>query len=417
MNRYALLIAYAFPPAGGPGVQRMLKFAKYLPEFDWQPVILTAAAESYLVYDATLMRDVADTTPIYRVANPDVNRLRPAANRRGLGRVLSALNVALMLPDANLFWARKARATAQEIIGKYQPKVMLSSCPPASAHMLALWIHQHFAIPWIADFRDPWSENVQTPYYPGYRTLNRRMEKRVLDHCQHVTTVSPPLVEMFQRLCGRAPHVTLIENGYDESDVALLPPSQTERFTILYTGTFSRLRRPDTFVEAITQLVANHQIPIESLRVAMAGKNIADYIPDSPPFENLGYLSHTALNALRQDSDVLLLILDDSLASRGNYSAKLFEYLACNRPTLCITHPENVAAQLITRAKAGQVVNPNPDEIAQVILTYYHAWKSRAFSHAPDWDVIHQFTRRSLTQRLVHTFERVIDETANTPFH
>ena len=417
MNHYALLIAYAFPPAGGPGVQRMLKFTKYLPEFGWQPIILTAAEGSYPVYDETLRHDVSESTPVYRVANPDVNRLRPVLNRLGLGRVVSALNVTLMLPDANLFWAYKGRAVAREIIAKYQPAVMLSSSPPASAHMLALWIHQRFAIPWIADFRDPWSENVQNPYYPGYRTLNRCMEKRVLNHCQHITTVSPPLVGMFQRLSRRSDGVTLIENGYDESDVMLLPPPQTARFTILYTGTFSRLRRPDTFIEAIALLIANHHIPLESLRIVMVGKNIADYVPDHPPFENLGYLSHKDLNALRRDSDVLLLILDDSLASRGNYSAKIFEYLACNRPTLCITHPENVAARLIIRARAGEVVNPNPDEIAQTILAYYYAWKNHSFSYTPDWDVIRQFTRRNLTQRLVQTFEQITDETVNDSFH
>jgi len=412
MNRRALIVVHAFPPAGGPGVQRMLKFVKYLPEFGWQPIVLTAKPEAYLVRDDTLLRDVPEGTPVYRVTDPDVNRLRPGANRLGLGKLVTAVNVALMLPDANLFWAHKARKTAREIIAKYQPSIILSSSPPASAHLLALWFHRHFAIPWIADFRDPWSENAQTPYYPGYRAINRRMERHVLNDCQHVTTVSPPLVKMFQRLSEQRRNVTLIENGYDESDVAFLPPPQTEQFTILYTGTFSRLRRPDAFIKAITQLIAQRQIPLEALRVVMAGKNIAEYVPERRPFENLGYLNHAALNDLRRDSDLLLLILNDSPASRGNYSAKVFEYLACNRPTLCITHPENVAAQLITRAKAGQVVKPNPDEIAQAILTYYQAWKNRAFAHAPDWNVIRHFTRRSLTQRLTELFECITNETS-----
>lgn len=407
MTRYALIITHDFPPAGGPGVQRVLKFVKYLPDFGWQPVVLTAAPEACAVRDETLTQDVPAGTPIYPVADPDVNRLRPAFNRLRLGKVLSAINVALMLPDANLFWARNARTAARQIVAQYQPAVMLSSSPPASAHILARWIHRQFAVPWVADFRDPWSENPQTPYYPGYRALNRRMENSVLSHCDHVTTVSEPWVDMFRRLSPRPHgHVALIENGYDERDVVRLPPPRTDRFSITYAGTFSRLVRPDAFITAVTRLIAARQIPRHAMRVALAGKNVADYVPGQPPFENLGYLNHTALNDLRRDSDLLLLILDDAPASRGVYSAKVFEHLACNRPTLCITHPENVAARLIVRARAGVVVRPRPDAIAEAIVAYYHAWKDGVFAHDPDWDLISRFTRRRLTQRLAQTFER-----------
>jgi hypothetical protein len=189
--------------------------------------------------------------------------------------------------------------------------------------------------------------------------------------------------------------------------VTLLPPPHTVRFTITYTGEFSRIRRPDTFVKAIDRLVAAGSIPADELRVAFAGKDTAKFVPDRPPYEQLGYLNHNSLSALRRDTDLLLLIHGDSAQSRGNYSGKIFEYLGCNRPTLAITGPDNVAAQLITRARAGTATGHDPDEIAAAVLRYYQSWKSDRFDYAPDWDAIYHFSRRNLTGLLAEQLEQV----------
>jgi glycosyltransferase involved in cell wall biosynthesis len=273
--------------------------------------------------------------------------------------------------------------------------------------MLGQWAPQATGLPWVTDFRDPWSENELQPYLPGYRAFNRRMEARVLAASDCIQTVSPPLEEMFVRLCGDRARVRLIENGYDPEDVAALPPPETRRFTITYTGEFSRIRRPDAFVAAIDQLIAAGSIPEDEIRVAFAGKDTAKFAPDRPPYEQLGYLKHDELSALRRDTDLLLLIHGDSAQSRGNYSGKIFEYLGCNRPTLAITGPDNVAAQLITRARAGTAAGHSPDEIAAAVLGHYQRWKSGVFDYAPDWDIIHHFTRRNLTGLLAEQLTEV----------
>jgi glycosyltransferase involved in cell wall biosynthesis len=409
LSRTVLFIAYDFPPAGGPGVQRSAKFAKYLPQFGWQPVVVTATSDAYAVLDSTLTADVPPGTPIYRVKSHDVNALRPSFDRRGLGKLVSAANTALMLPDALLFWARTARAAVRQAIEQHQPIAIYSSSPPASTHRLALWTRRAYELPWIADFRDPWSQNELYPYYPGYRAINRRQEREVLLAVDRITTVSPPLVEMFQRLSGRkAADIVLIENGYDEDDVAFLPPPNTSRFTITYTGDFSRLRRPDALVAAMDRLLASGQIPTSEIRVLFAGKDTARYVPDRPPFEQLGYLDHGQLDELRRYSDLLLLIHNDSPNARGNYGGKLFEYLASNRPTLAITGPDNVAAQLIERARAGMATRHNPDEIANAILECYRAWKAGGVHYEPDWDVIRYFSRRRLAGLLAQQLDQVV---------
>jgi len=393
----ALILVHDFPPAGGAGVQRVLKFVKYLPEFGWRSVVITATPESYTVIDAPLVGDIPADTPILRVPSFDPNKLRPRFERLRLGKALSLFNATLFLPDAALVWAYRARPVIRQAIRDYQPAVIFSSALPASAHMLGLWAHRATGLPWVTDFRDPWSENELQPYLPGYRALNRRLEARILAASDRILTVSPPLEEMFVRLCGDPTRVRLIENGYDPEDVTLLSPPHTQRFTITYTGEFSRIRRPDAFVEAIDRLVSAGSIPLSELRVAFAGKDTAKFVPDRPPYEQLGYLKHDDLSALRRESDLLLLIHGDSAQSRGNYSGKIFEYLGCNRPTLAITGPDNVAAQLITRARAGTATGHSPDEIAAAVLSYYQGWKSGAFDYAPDWAAIQHFTRRNLT--------------------
>lgn len=409
MTRTALFIAYYFPPAGGPGVQRSLKFTKYLPSFGWQAAVVTAAEGDHPVLDRTLAADVPPGTPVYRVRAHDVQLLRPQFERLHLGKLLSAINVALYLPDTHRLWSFLARGAARRAIEAHGPELVYSTSAPFSSHLLGAWVHKTFGLPWVADFRDPWSEDDLLPYYPGYRALNRRMERGVLVGADRVVTVSEPLVEMFTSLSGRPPgDIAVIENGFDEDDVPVLPPPHTSHFTITYTGEFSRVRRPEAFVAAIDRLVERGEIPLDELRVTFAGKDTAKFIPDRPPFEQLGYLSHTALIDLRRESDLLLLIQHDSDKGRGNFGGKFYEYLGCNRPMLAITGKGNAAAERLVAARAGTAVRHDPEQIAQAILDYYRKWKAGTFDYAPDWDLIHRFTRRNLTGQLVEQFEAIL---------
>jgi glycosyltransferase involved in cell wall biosynthesis len=384
-------------------VQRVLKFIKYLPQFGWRPVVVTATPEAYAVQDDTLCADISPGTAVYRVKSRDVNQFRPHFERLKLGKLLSAANTALLLPDAALFWARCTRSMVKQIIDEHRPDALLSSSPPGSAHLLGQWSHRAYGLPWVADFRDPWSQARLYPYYPGYRALNRRLETGVLTNASQVVTVSPTLAELLGQISGDVrSKVTIIENGYDEDDVIVFPPPQTARFTITYTGEFSRIRHPDAFVSAIDRLVASGQIPLQQLRIVFAGKDTARFIPNRLPFEQVGYVTHDALNNFREDSNLLLLIQGDSPTA----PAKLFEYLGCNRPTLAVTNPGNIAARLIERARAGVATCHDPSEIAEAVMRYYDIWKTGEFGHAPDWDFIHRFTRRNQTSLLAHVLHQ-----------
>jgi glycosyltransferase involved in cell wall biosynthesis len=279
-----------------------------------------------------------------------------------------------------------------------------------SAHWLGKWVRKTYGLPWVADFRDRWWTEEWPPQraLPGYRAINRRMARAILPEADRVITVSEPLAQSFRELsdCPRLP-VTVIENGYDEDNIAVLPPPQTDKFTIAYTGTVNQKRPPTAFLAAI-ELVADEQIPVDQLRVVFAGRGADNYVPDYPPFDKPGFLDRDSLNALRQQSDLFLLLRHPSPRNLGLYSGKVFEYLGSNRPTLVVSHPDNVAARLVQRARAGMVVPHDPPQIAAAILEYYEAWHSGNFEYNPDWSIIHQYTRRSLSGRLASVFDELV---------
>ena len=187
-------------------------------------------------------------------------------------------------------------------------------------------------------------------------------------------------------------------------------PRRTDRFTITYTGTFSRLRQPAALIAAVDQLTASGQIPVDQIRVVVAGKDTAQYIPDRPPFEQCGYLAHNALKEIRARTDLFLFLQDNVRESRGAYSAKLFEYLGSNRPTLAITYRGNVGAALVESAQAGKTAGYDPAEIAAAIRPYYQAWRLGRFDYSPDWATIQKYTRRNLTARLAAKFDQLVSE-------
>jgi glycosyltransferase involved in cell wall biosynthesis len=409
--RPVLFIAYNFPPAGGIGVQRSLKFVKYLPQFGWQPVVITTTPAAYAVCDASLWADVPIGTPVHRVRSYDVNGLRPLCARLKLDKLLTALNVALMLPDPALLWSRLARSTVRRVIERHQPGLIYSSSGPLSAHLLGMWVKRTFGLPWVADFRDRWwtEEWPSIPRLPGYRAINHRMQRQVLATADRSITVSQPMADAFHGLAGRKkPSVSVIENGYDEDEIVPLPPQRTDRFTMTYTGTLNKKYPVDAFVAAIEQLIADGKMPLEQSRVLFAGSGFDRYVPDRPPFEKLGFLDRDALVDLRRQSDLFILLLHASVKNLGLYTGKVFEYLGSNRPTLFVGHPDNVAAQLLKRARAGDVACHNPSEIAVAVLRYYHAWQSGNVDYAPDWSVIRQYTRRNLTAQLAAEFRHIV---------
>ncbi len=405
-----LFISYNFPPAGGVGVQRSLKFIKYLPDFGWHPIVIAATPDSYPIVDESTWADVPPGVPVYRAKSLDIRGMQSSFKRLRLGKLYTAAKLALKLPDPALIWPYLARRKTRQAIETHYPHLVYTSSGPLSTHWLGKWVKETYGVPWVADFRDRWWIDEWPPQraLPGYRALNQRMARRILRKADRVVTVSDPLADSFRRLSDcPGLSVTVIENGYDEDSIPVLPPPRTDKFTITYTGTVNQKRPPGAFVAAI-ELLTDSQIPLNQLRSVFAGRGADNYIPDHPPFEKPGFLDRERLGHLRQQTDLFLLLRHPSPRNLGLYSGKVFEYIGSNRPTLAISHPENVAAKLVERARAGVVVPHDPLKIAPAILSYYESWRSEAFEYNPDWNIIRQYTRRNLTGQLAAEFDRLI---------
>lgn len=414
LKRRVLFIAYNFPPHGGAGVQRSLKFVKYLPEFGWEPLVITAAGDAAFALDPSLLEDVPAYTFIERFPGFSIQRLYGQAKKYRVEKAVVLANVLLQLPDAARFWAHSVRQPALEIIRRERPDLIYTTSGPFSAHLLGRWLRHRTGLPWLADFRDPWSRNLVTPYLPGYRQVNARMERRVLAAADRIACISQPVLSGLQQNLGRdAEKFFVLPNGYDDDVIKPLPKREPhDRFTMVHYGTFYRSRRPDQIVAAVRELVQSGRIPVDELRVVFIGRDARGAVPDEPPFERIDYLPHGELEAYRGAADLLLLILATSRDNAGTYSGKIFEYIASNRPILGVVPPGGVAEGLIRETRTGVTVNGDFTAIAGAIETLYVQWKNDTTPWNPDWEAIQRYTRRRLTERLAEEFESMIREEA-----
>lgn len=406
-----LFIAYNFPPQGGVGVQRSLKFVKNLPQFGWQPTVVTTSETAAAAEDYTLLKDIPPQTPVIRI--PSYNIQRPIKQAPfPLNRLAVLLNILLQVPDTAVFWARKTYHFLQTYLQQNQFDLLYTTSGPYSTHLLGYWLKKAYpTLPWVADFRDPWSQNKETPYPPGYQRLNLWLERQVLHTADCIIHVTQTWLNETHAL---APTSTakfrVIANGYDEDIIEPFPQPENQRFTILYTGGFGRERDPDPFLDAVHQLLQQRRIPAEKLRLIFIGSDVLTRIPNEEPFERHGFMSQEELTHYRQQADALLMFLKLTPRNKGCHTGKLMEYIALNRPILAIVPEGGEAAQLIDETSTGISVGDNPAQIAGKLEKMYQQWLHKTAQWSPNWDMIKQYSRRNLTQKLAAEFNTLLEE-------
>jgi glycosyltransferase involved in cell wall biosynthesis len=408
-----LMISYLFPPMGGVGVQRTLKFVKYLPEFGWEPQILTVHAPKTGLRDDSLLKDVPANTSITRT-------LALLPPQRFPWRVREFISRWLLTVDEQVGWLPFAIRSGERIIKEDPVEVIYSTSAPFTDHLIARHLHTRFRIPWVADFRDPWIGNANLRFPT---TLHRKrvegLERQVIQDANHVLVVSPPMGQSF---CARIPgidpsKITWLPNGFDTQDFDQTQPARRDRdrFYLVYTGSFyAQGRTSRTILEAIQAVISNGQIPRECLRLRLVGnigKATQKWISElslGDIVETSGYVPHDQCIAHLLAADVLLLIIGSSPDSAAVFTGKVFEYLAAGKPILCLAN-KGVASDLIRRACAGIIVPPEDiPQISRHIVEMYQQWQNGRLGIVPDEQLIQTFERRQLTGRLVSIFDHLI---------
>lgn len=436
--KHLLVIAYYFPPLGGAGVQRVVKFVKYLYEFGWIAHVVTVGKSSlYPLQDETFLKELPPGVTIDYVDDPydviarKIAKFSPIQKlvdkiRKKKVNLAAAIRYRLLsspwfaIPDDAHSWINPAFQVACDLIKRYEIKVIFSTSAPFSTHLLGYKIKKAFNVSWVADFRDEWTQNNYNAYPTRFhKRANQRWESRVLKEADLVIGISEPLTEiLYKTLNENQGKFITITNGYDPEDFVqsdevqpTLVAGKQEKFVFSYAGAFYGLRTPKYFLMAIEQMLLEGEIEDKDIQIKFWGE-VKKLDLSSPRINALidckGYLTHRESIAEICRTDALLLLMPTAGGNRV-YPGKLFEYLASNRPILALV-PQGVAADLILQCGAGIVVAPEDVEgIKNGIREFLRRWRADE-KILPDQTIINHYDRRYLTGVLAKQLDLMMEK-------
>lgn len=422
-----LMVAANFPPVGGVGVLRAVKTAKYLPQAGYEVFVLTASGQTHVQRDEALLDEVGHAG-IIRVPDPNPYRWLLRARMRGSagtgvagsgasrndGRLRIVRRAGRMVlrntavPDPFVWWARKARAEGRRAIAEHRIDVVWSTCQPPSAHLLAYWLQGDTGIPWVADYRDPWTWSLMNPVPRHLLGLEERMERRLLGRAAAVVTVTEGWAEEFRRRYGSlVSRVEVIYNGFDPEDVVAGAPGEPGRFTVSFAGSLHHRRSPEAFLRGLA--LALESIPRDRIRVVFIGRfdapgeganrGLVEALGLADVVEVVGPVGHAAAMERLGAADLLLDIGIQGEGSEGHVPAKLVEYAGLGKPVLAL-HGPGEAYDLVLRAGLGRAVDPDDGgAVAEALLDLYREWEAGRLV-GPPAEARNLFDRRHQAMRL-----------------
>jgi glycosyltransferase involved in cell wall biosynthesis len=416
-----LIITYYWPPSGGAGVQRWLKFAKYLPEFGWEPVILTVdpGYAAYPAIDLSLEKELSESIVVHRTRATDWFRMYSADKSKipsagfaanpdnsWKGKISRFIRGNLFIPDPRRGWNRYAMKKACELIETEKIVTIVTTSPPHSTQLLGLKLKKRYpGIRWIADLRDPWTDiYYYDQFYPTWlsKRIDAFYERSVLEKADRVTTVGYMLSELFSKKSAAINStIEVISNGFDESDFRDILKVDPSKFTITYVGTLSEKYPVEGFLNALSVLKKKNT----DFVLRLAGKipeNIKDRINLTVPSDSLEYIPYAPHNqaiTYMVNSSLLLLIIPEAGDSRLIITGKIYEYIASGKPILCLGPKEGEAALLISKLHNGRCFNYNDSEN---IENYISDIKEHPVTLKNDTAA---YSRRNLTRRLASVLE------------
>jgi glycosyltransferase involved in cell wall biosynthesis len=398
------MLAYAFPPLGGAGVQRTLKFVKYLPEHGWEPTVVTVRWSPYQMRDPTLGSELPGGVRVRRAPElPLTPYLAMALSKLGADRARAFVT----WPDNFQGWLPGALALALLEIRRSRPDVLYTTSAPYVSHLAGLALHRMTGIPWVADFRDEWAANPHLQAAPrALQTLSRRAERAVATSA-HVVVVG----DYFNIAGSRPGHRTTITNGVDPDDLARLPAPDPphDRFRLTHVGTLYGEQDAGPVLAALRRLVERGELDGSRVELRVVGKVfLSNESLDLPlHVSQEGYVSHhDALLEMRRATALLLYVAPTSLAPSG----KLYEYLTSERPILCVTRPDGLAHRLVRDWDAGVCADPSDGAaIERAILELYRRWEEGRLGDLAGVRerTLDRFSRRTLAGELASVLTEV----------
>ena len=373
-----LIITYYWPPTGGSGVQRWVKFSKYLPQFGWQPVIYTPENPERLAYDESLLEDIpacaetlrthiSEPYGIYRrltgkKGGTEVNPVS-GGSKTAMQRLALRVRGNFFVPDPRVSWVKPSVRFLKRYLREHPVDAVVTTGPPQSMHLIGLGLKKALGVRWLADFRDPWTEMFYYKHLGLWKPADRRhheLERQVLDAADRVIAVTPYVRDDFAARTETP--VELITNGFDEDDFSGRTPVRHEgRFTVVHTGLFAADGNPLNLWDALAEKCGSDPEFAARLQIRLAGKTDAEVLDAirsrglGGNLVDLGYLPHGQVVAEQMGADVLILPLRREPEYAKVLPGKIFEYLASGRPVLGIGQEDGAAAEVLRDSGAGEM--------------------------------------------------------------
>lgn len=423
-----LVITYYWPPAGGSGVQRWLKFVKYLPGFSIDPVVYTVQDANYPVLDETLESEVPASVKVLRQPIKEPNTwfsflgsrnketsagfLKPKPSL--FGKLLQYIRANYFIPDARKFWIKPSVKYLRPYLKMHPVDVIITTGPPHSLHLIGMQLKKEMNLKWIADFRDPWTDIDyfhQLPLTKATLKKHQQLEQAVIRSADRVLVVSNSMKEKYVTYNKQTQVIT---NGFDgELNDGSNQPD--EEFSLVHIGMMNADRNPVLLWEVLKELMGKDAVFARKLKIKLIGK-VADEVVESLEqfdlFEKtlmIPYIAHHEVLKFQKNAQVLLLPVNRVPAAKGIVTGKVFEYLQAARPILAIGPVDGDLAEIVLHAGAGVIVDfDDREHLRKAVLNFFEDYKKGKLTVSSK--NIQQYHRKKLTEILVNSLKDICED-------
>ena len=421
----ALIITYYWPPAGGSGVQRWLKFVKYFREFGIEPVVYTVENPNYPLLDNSLVNEIPKDIEVIRQPIWEPNSLLSVFGKKKtesagflnpnpsfFGKVLQYVRANYFIPDARKFWVKPSVKYLKEYLSKNKIDVLITTGPPHSLHLIGLQLKEELNIKWIADFRDPWTE---IDYFHQLPLTNKAIEKhhfleeKVLKNADAIIVVGKRMKANYKKFNS---NIATVFNGFD-GEIKKSSSSLDSKFTCTHIGLMNADRNPKILWEVFAELCIELKGFKGDFQLKLIGKVDVTVLANIENFklsnnvEIIDYVSHKEVLEFQQKSQVLLLLVNNVPSAKGIITGKIFEYLMAYRPILAIAPTDGDLAEILTTTKAGSTIGFDDKlQLKKSIVDLYSKYKKGDLNIQSQ--NIEQFHRRELTKQVAEIITDVL---------
>tara|TARA_R110002111_G_scaffold66446_5_gene108288 strand:+ start:22220 stop:23506 length:1287 start_codon:yes stop_codon:yes gene_type:complete len=421
MNKKTLIITYYWPPAGGPGVQRWLKFVKYLPEFGIEPVVYCPENPNYPIIDQSLVKEIPDNITILKQTINEPYGLAswfskgsskkissgviPKAKKQSLiEKAMLYVRGNYFIPDARKNWVQPSVSFLSDYIENHKIEAIITTGPPHSLHLIGLQLKAKLGVRWLADFRDPWTTigyHKDLKLTDSSKAKHIDLEQKVLTTADEIIVTSNHTKNEFQTKTEQP--ITVITNGYDAHSVRL--EGKDEKFTLSHIGSLLSERNPVVLWETLSELIQDDKAFSEAFKLQLIGVVSDDVIESihqnglNNHVDVVGYVSHDQALKFQMQSQLLLLIEIDSEDTKAIIPGKVFEYIVSETPILAIGPKDADVEQIIKSTNTGTYFNyQQKAQLKLQILNYFEAFKNKTLT--VNAIGLQQYSRKVLTQKL-----------------